>query len=162
MDAKPALDARTLLLGFACGYLAVLTFHQTTILVLWYFDLARGFPWSFRPVPLFGAPAVLQAAFWGGIWGGLIAACRVYVPPGPARYVYGLLWGGVLCAAFGWYVVAPLKGNAPPAFGFTTMWRGMLINGMYGLGTVVLLELADRFLPRRRNEPPPPEPMADA
>jgi hypothetical protein len=162
MDAKPALDARTLLLGFVCGYLGVLVFHQLTILGLWYLGLGRNFPWSFRPVPLFGAPAVLQAAFWGGLWGVLIAACRLYVPAGPVRLVYGFLWGGVLCAAFGWYVVAPLKGNAPPAFGFETMWRGVLINGMFGLGTVVFLELADRFFPRRPDEAPPPEPMADA
>jgi hypothetical protein len=161
MIAKPEIDARTLLLGFVCGYLAVLTFHQGTILVLWYFDLARGFPWSFRPVPLFGAPAVLQAALWGGIWGVLIAACRLYVPAGPARYLYGLAWGALLCSAFGWYLVAPLKGNPPPAFGFATMWRGLLINGMFGLGAIVLLELADRFLPRRASAPPA-EPMADA
>jgi hypothetical protein len=33
---------------------------------------------------------------------------------------------------------------------------------MFGLGTVVFLELADRFFPRRPDEAPPPEPMADA
>jgi hypothetical protein len=161
MGTKPEFELRTLLLGFACGYVAVLTFHQGTILVLWSLDLGvRNFPWSFRPVPLFGAPAVLQSAFWGGVWGALIAECRVYVPAGPPRYLYGLLWGGLLCSAFGWYVVAPLKGNPSPAFGFATMWRGVLINGMFGLGTVVFLELADRFLPRCAPAPPP-EPMAD-
>jgi hypothetical protein len=160
MDRRLALDARTLLLGFAAGYLAVLTFHQGTELGLWYFGLGRNFPWSFRPVPLFGAPAVLQAAFWGAVWGCAIAACRPFVPAGPPRYLYGVLWGALLCSSVGWYVATPLKGGTPPAFGLETMWRGLLLNGMFGLGTIVYLDLADRFLVKRA--PPPAEPMADA
>ncbi len=149
MPAGVSFAPRTLLFGFAAAYLSVLTFHQGTILVLHFLGVVPNFPWSTRPVPVFGLPAIVQIAFWGGLWGCLIAAFRGMFKPGRSRLIYGFLFGAILCNAVGWYVVAPLKGNPSPAFGLATMWRGLTINGVFGLGTVVFLDLFDIYFAKR-------------
>ncbi len=149
MPAGVSFAPRTLLIGFAAAYLSVLTFHQGTILVLHLLGFAPNFPWSTRPVPAFGLPAIVQLAFWGGLWGCLIAAFRGMFKPGRPRLIYGFLFGAIVCNIVGWYVVAPMKGNPSPAFGLATMWRGLTINGVFGLGTIVFLDLADIYFGKR-------------
>jgi hypothetical protein len=50
---------------------------------------------------------------------------------------------------FGWFVLAPLRGN-PIAAGFVleNMARGVFINGMFGVGVAAMFMLADRYLPK--------------
>jgi len=149
MPAGVSFAPRTLLIGFAAAYLSVLTFHQGTILVLHLLGFIPNFPWNMRPVPNFGLPAIVQLAFWGGLWGCLIAAFRGMFQPGRPRLIFGLLFGAIVCNVVGWYVVAPLKGNPSPAFGLATMWRGLTINGVFGLGTIVFLDLFDIYFRKR-------------
>ena len=79
----------------------------------------------------------------------LIAAFRGMFKPGRPRLIYGFLFGAIVCNIVGWYVVAPMKGNPSPAFGLATMWRGLTINGVFGLGTIVFLDLADIYFGKR-------------
>ena len=54
--------------SFAAGAAAVLTTHQ---LMLWALHRAGWAPWppyARTPTPPFGVPAVLSAAWWGGVW----------------------------------------------------------------------------------------------
>jgi hypothetical protein len=60
---------RAAIAGFVAGALAVLVFHQGALLALRLAGLVPAPPWRLAPVPPFGVPAVLSAAFWGGIWG---------------------------------------------------------------------------------------------
>ena len=54
--------------GFIAGCIAVLLFHQGALLALHLAGIAPS-PWNIAPVPPFGVPAVVSAAFWGGVWG---------------------------------------------------------------------------------------------
>jgi hypothetical protein len=135
--------------GFLAGFLAVLLFHQTALLLI---HLATGLgsaPWRLTPVPPLGVPAVLSGAFWGGLWG---VAFAVLLAPrlgsGTAGYRYWLgafLFGAVILTLVAWFVVQPLKG-LPVGGGF--LWPGIvigpLVNGVWGIGTALLLRLASR------------------
>lgn len=132
------------LLGFLAAAISVLTFHQS---IVWLFHLTQAGgpqPWSLTPVPPLGVPRLLNLCFWGGLYG----------------IVFGLLWPslalpkwlagvilGVVAAAVGWLVVAPLKGE-PLGFGWQTdrLLRSLFINGGWGLGVGLILPL---LMPRR-------------
>ena len=66
---------KTLILGFIAGFLAVLIFHQS----LWYvLNLVGLIPpdrpaWPLDPIPPYGVPSVISKAFWGGVWGAVLA-----------------------------------------------------------------------------------------
>src|SRR4051794_41886064 len=55
--------------GFVAGFLAILIFHQIALLLLHLAGLVPATPWNMAPVPPLGVPAVISAAFWGGLWG---------------------------------------------------------------------------------------------
>jgi hypothetical protein len=141
---------KVLVFGFICGALAVIVFHQGTVWVLHHqFPLikavtgaadafrpaSQGF--SLRPVPPLGVPQVLSMAFWGGLWGILLAALIrwVRIPDLMGGFVIGLL---ATLVAF--TVVAQMKGL--PMWGggnSITIWRAVLLNGAWGWGTAMLL-----------------------
>src|SRR3712207_8500337 len=58
-----------LLLGFLAGFLSVLIFQSGLVAVLHAAGAVPSAPWSLAPVPPFGVPRSLSAAFWGGLWG---------------------------------------------------------------------------------------------
>ena len=66
---------KTLILGFIAGFLAVLIFHQS----LWYvLNLVGLIPpdrpaWPLDPIPPYRVPSVISKAFWGGVWGAVLA-----------------------------------------------------------------------------------------
>ena len=139
------------LIGFVAGALAVLTFHQLTILLLSVGGSTQGNVYSMRPIPPFGVPAVLNQAFWGGLWGCVFALLADRFPRSWPLWLAGLVFGAVGPTLVGWFVVAPLKGN-PVAQGFDTtrMWRSPVINGMFGLGVGVFFDLLRRLSGRAR------------
>src|SRR4051812_11891695 len=61
-----------LLIGFAAGALATLTFHQIAIAGLGAAGLIRGTAWSLRTVPPLGIPQVVSLSFWAGVWGAVL------------------------------------------------------------------------------------------
>jgi hypothetical protein len=141
---------KVLLFGFICGAIAVIVFHQGTIYVLHHqFPLIKaitGVPDAFRPatsgfnirpVAPLGVPQVVSIAFWGGIWGivlaGLIRWARI--PDLMGGFLLGLI-----AMLFGLTVVAQMKGLAMWGGGNSiALWRGVLINGAWGWGTAMLL-----------------------
>lgn len=137
---------KVLLVGFICGALAVVVFHQGTLYVLYHqFALIKllGVPdafrpgsagFSIRPVPPFGVPQVLSLAFWGGLWGVVLAALIRW-----AR-MPDLLTGFVLGAVVGFTLVAQLRGVPMWAGGNTIVWaREALVNGAFGWGAAFLM-----------------------
>jgi hypothetical protein len=135
-----------LLRGFIAGAIAVPTFHQVALLLLNLLGLTPNAPWPVAPVPPFGVPAVISAAFWGGLWGAVLVAVapRVAHSPGLAA-----LFGAVFPTLVAWFVVLPLKGM-PMGGGFA--WPGVLVgpivNGAWGLGTSLLLIAFGRLVGR--------------
>lgn len=140
-----------LALGFIAGFLATLTLHQITIGLLAAAGVIPSGPYSMRPIPPFGVPAVLNLAFWGGVWGCVWALVADRMPRNLPLWLAGLIFGAIAPTLFGWFVVAPLKGQ-PVAQGFNLarMWIGPLVNGMWGLGTALIYDFArQRFGARR-------------
>ena len=86
----------------------------------------------------FGIPVVWSLAFWGGVWGVLLAASRARVH-GAAFIIAATLFGAVLPTLVAWLVVAPLKGQPLPHG--MALSIGPFVNAAWGLGTGIGLAL---------------------
>ncbi|MFZ5791000.1 MAG: hypothetical protein ACOY3L_09900 [Pseudomonadota bacterium] len=128
--------------GFVAGFVAVLVFHQTTLLLLHLAGVTPALPWRMDPVPPFGVPAVLSSAFWGGLWGILLAWLLPQFPRAASYWSAALLFGAVALSLVAWFVVLPLKGF-PPGNGFALpgVITGLTVNGAWGIGTALFLRL---------------------
>jgi hypothetical protein len=129
----------------------VLVFHQGALLALHLAGLVAAPPWRLAPVPPLGVPAVLSAAFWGGVWGIALALLAPRFGRGAGYWLGALAFGAVLPTLVAWFVVLPLKG-LPAGGGFA--WPGVLVgpvvNGAWGVGAALLLAAAGGALPRGR------------
>ena len=139
---------RTILLGFVAGFLAVLVIHQGTAVLLHLLTTKAGiatgvfgrvpFPYNMTPVRPFGVPAVVSAAFWGGVWGVVLAALLrgLRLPD----LLFGFVFGALVLTLVGFTVVASLKGLPLFAGGNRQVWwRALLYNGAWGWGTALTL-----------------------
>lgn len=135
-----------LLVGFAAGFLSTLIFHQLMLTLLWSIGLVPSGPFSMKATQPFGVPAVLSLAFWGGIWGILLALIQGRFPK-DGYWISTFLFGAVLPSLVALLVVLPLKGRPmgggwPPPLLLTAF----LINGAWGIGTGLILKaLSGRF-----------------
>jgi hypothetical protein len=145
------MSITTLLASFLAGFLAVLIFHQGVWAIFaaakktprpaW--DMARGGP--------FGVPAVINAAFWGGIWG--IAMTAIVLPlfkPALGEWLTSIVVGGVLTSVVALLVVFPLKGMKFAAGWNPAIWIfALLVNCAWGFGFGLLFrpiaDLLKRF-----------------
>jgi hypothetical protein len=129
--------------GFVAGFLATLLFHQPGLALLHRLGLFAGIAFDMRGVPPFGISAVVQLAFWGGVWGIAFAVLERAIARFPGGYWPGaVLFGAVAPTLVLWFVVLPLKG-VPVGFGFR--FPGLLVapiaDGLWGLGTAVFFRL---------------------
>ena len=128
------MPPKLLALGFAAGFLAVLVFHQAVIAAMWAGGIVPFAPYSLAPRPPLGVPTFLSLAFWGGVWGVVIAAVARARPSWPPVLI-GLVVGGVGCVLFGFTVVAALRGQPLMGGWDAGRWiRSIVINGAWGLG----------------------------
>jgi hypothetical protein len=132
---------RWLIVGFISGALSVLIFHQGALTLLHALAVVPRAPFSMAGTPPFGVPALWSLAFWGGVWGVLLAAALRDVHGG-AFIIAAAIFGAVLPTLVAWFVVAPLKGQ-PIAAGFAplAMAVGPIVNAAWGLGTGIGLAL---------------------
>jgi hypothetical protein len=135
---------RLLVSGFIAGALAVLVFHQGALGVLHLYGLAPRGPYSFASTAPFGIPVLWSLAFWGGIWGIVLAASLARLR-GASFIVAATLFGAILPTLVGWFIVAPLKGQ-PVAAGWApaAMIIGPIVNAAWGLGTGLGIALFGR------------------
>ncbi len=141
--------ARWLVCGFISGAIAVLVFHQSTLAILHQLGMTAQAPFALgRTAPL-GIPQVWSLAFWGGVWGIVLAAALRRLD-GPALVLASLVFGMLLPTLVAWFVVAPLKGR-PMAAGMvpSAMAVGLIVNAAWGLGTGIGLNLFGRSHIRR-------------
>lgn len=151
-----ALRPRAVAIHFACGFLAVLLFHQSAVLILNLLGFTPNAPFRTNPVPPFGVPTFLNQAFWGGMWGIVYGLVRARIPAALPVALAGFLFGVFGPTFFGWFVLAPLRG-LPVAGGFVpaNMARGIFINGTYGLGLALISAYAGRFMKLAEPVPTP-------
>jgi hypothetical protein len=140
---------RWVVVGFIAGAVAVLLFHQGAAALLHAFDLTPRAPFSMQPTRPFGVPQLASIAFWGGVWGAVLAASFARLD-GARLVVAATIFGAILPTLVAWFVVAPLKGQ-PVAGGFApaAMMIGPIVNGAWGLGTGLGLALFGRSRARR-------------
>ena len=124
------------LYGFVAGFLATLTVHQFALWLLRQAGIAPFAPYNMTPTQPFGLPAVISLAFWGGIWGILLALFQRRLAGG-SRYWFTIFgFGAVYPSLVALLIVAPLKGHP---IGVGWHWQllvtAFIINGVWGLGT---------------------------
>ena len=138
---------RLVAIGFVAGALSVLTFHQAGVALV---QLLSGTPLSLYPMRSFGpfgVPLILNLAFWGGVWGIVIWwAIGRFGGRWPA-WAIGLVLGVIGATAVGWFIAAAIKGqDISGGFALARIWRGPLINGVFGLGAALIApQLARRI-----------------
>lgn len=146
LDQYPARTElpRWLVVGFVSGAVSVLVFHQGAAALLYALELTTRAPYSMQPTSPLGVPQIWSIAFWGGIWGAVLAATFARLD-GARLLAAALVFGAVFPTLVAWFLVAPLKG-LPVAAGFvpTAMAVGPIVNGAWGLGTGIGLALFGR------------------
>jgi len=106
-----SLSGTRLLLGFAAGFLATITFHQIGIWALHATGITPALPWQTGPVPPFNVPRIVSLAFWGGVWGIVFVLVERWLARFPGGYWVGaVLFGAVVPTLVFWFVVLPLRG----------------------------------------------------
>ena len=137
-----ARNGRWLALGFLAGAVAVPIFHQGMLALLYAAGLAARPPYATAPTAPFGVPQVWSLAFWGGIWGIVLAAFLAGTRRGAGYWWRALLFGAVAPTLIAWFLVAPLKGQ-PVAGGWqpAAMLTAVLVNAAWGVGTALGLRL---------------------
>ncbi len=136
---------KTIIVGFVAGFIATLVFHQGTAFLLYHFgnDMPSvvsvfgrtAAPFNMAPTKPFGVPVVISQAFWGGIWGIVLASIlrRARLPD----LAFGAIFGALALTFVAVTLVPYLKGL--PTWNGAIPWRGLLYNGAWGWGTVLLL-----------------------
>lgn len=132
---------KLLILGFVAGFLATILFHQS----LWYvFNQIGLIPldrpaWPLDPIPPYGVPSVVSKAFWGGLWGAVLAVILGQFT-GAAYWGSWIVVGAFALTLVAFYVVPPLKGEAIPAL-WPRFAAGLALNGVWGFGSALILRL---------------------
>ena len=139
-----AASPRWLLVGCIAGVLAVVVFNKSALAVLHAFQISSRGPDSFTPTPPFGVPQLWSLAFWGGVWG-IVLALALSRLQGARLIGAATLFGAIAPTLVAWFVVAPLKGQ-PLAGGWApdAMLTGVIVNAAWGLGTGIGLFLFGR------------------
>ena len=142
--------AMRLAIAFLAGFISVLVFHQAMLAVLHLLGVTPAAPWTTSPVPPLGVPQVISAAFWGGVWGILLALVLQRTRGSAAYWITAVVFGAFALSMVAWFVVAPLKGQ-PVAGGWqpARLLTGLLVNGAWGFGTALLLSFAPGWRSRR-------------
>ncbi len=140
MAGVSTFPARTFIVAFVSGVLAVLVFHQVMSSLL-----NAKVQWNMIPlIAPFGVPQVVNQSFWGGVWGIAFAWLAPRFPGGALWWVSAILFGAVLLPLVSWYVVPLIKGL--PLGPRNSVMTSMLINGAWGLGMGVFLKIFGRGL----------------
>src|SRR3990172_2999434 len=132
---------KTLILGFIAGFLSVLIFHQS----LWYvLNLVGLTPpdrpaWPLDPTPPYGVPSVISKAFWGGVWGAVLAPMLGRFG-GRFYWTRWILVGSVALTLVAFFVVPPIKGEPIPEL-WPRFLAALLVNAAWGFGTALFLRL---------------------
>src|SRR4051812_50114057 len=104
-----------LVVGFIAGFVSVLTFQSGLIAIFHASGAISLAPWRMTPVPPFGVPQSLSAAFWGGLWGIAYALLEPRLTARLGWWLGGLAFGAGLPGVGLGVVGLPPKG--PPGGG---------------------------------------------
>lgn len=129
--------------AFVAGFLATLIFHQGLVALLHVAGVIPFAPYDLASTWPLGVPKVVSLAFWGGVWG-VVLWPLVRRARGAGYWLRWLVAGAVGPTLVGLVVVLPLKGIP---VGPASVVIGLLVNGVWGLGTGLLAPPLRRVLP---------------
>ena len=101
---------RWLVVGFLSGAVSVLACHQVIAALLHSIGITPRVPYSMQPTHPLGVAQLWSLAFWGGVWGVLLAAALRRYADG-ALVIAATIFGAILPSLVAWTVVAALKGQ---------------------------------------------------
>lgn len=127
--------------SFIAGFLATLIFHQGLVALLSATGVIGASAYNLSPTEPLGVPAVISLAFWGGVWG-IVVWLLVRANHGLKRWIWAAVVGAVGPTAVALLVVFPLKGID---VGLAMVPVGMVLNGVWGVGTLLLLNALRRL-----------------
>jgi hypothetical protein len=135
-------------MGFVAGALSVVTFMSAA----WLLARAGGYVpanapplWAMDPrVAPWGVPRVANLLFWGGLWG-LVLNLLFRGLSGVGYWLAWLLAGAIAVAAVAIFVVPAIKGQAFAAPSTQRLMVSGFLNGVFGLGIAIWLQLFSRF-----------------
>jgi hypothetical protein len=132
---------RLSILGFLGGALAVLIFHQSLWFLFNHIGLIPPEPpaWPLDPITPFGVPSVISKAFWGGLWGAVLAALLSHLRGG-AYWASWIVIGAIALPLVAFFVVPPIKGDPVPEL-WPRFLVSMMVNGAWGFGTALFMRL---------------------
>ncbi len=130
--------------SFIAGFLSTLSFHQGLVALLSAAGVIGASAYNLSPTEPLGVPAVISLAFWGGIWG-IVLWLLVRAKRGLSRWIWAAVVGAIGPTAVALLVVLPLKGID---VGLGMVPAGMILNGVWGVGTLLLLNALRRIGPR--------------
>lgn len=108
---------KAMVLGFIAGAIATVTVHEMISAAFNNAALWTGWDrisWDMTPNE-YGAPKLLSAMFWGGLWGALFPVIFGTLPKGPLTFK-GLLYGIIGPALIGVFIAVPLLTQRFPIF----------------------------------------------
>ena len=132
----------TAIIAFISGFVAVPIFHQGAWALYGAAGKAPSPAWNMAPVPPLGVPTVLSSAFWGGLWGIVLAWLLPIASPSMGYWPAAIILGALMTSIVALMVVAPLKGRAFAGGWKPGVWAFALsVNAAWGFGTGLLLRL---------------------
>jgi hypothetical protein len=133
--------------AFIAGFVSTLVFHQGVLTLFWLSGAIPRAPYDMQPAAMFGVPAVISLAFWGGVWGAAIWPL-LKEAAGSAYWLRAILIGALGPSAVALFIVFPLKGM-PVAGGWDPkiIIGALILNGAWGFGVGLLM----RLMPRGRS-----------
>ena len=146
--ADRELSPSSLVIAFAAGFLAVLTFYEAAFLLFYIAGVIPVPPFSMTPMPPFGVPEVLSQSFWGGVWGILFLIVPRYFS-GIGYWLASAIIGGTALTLAYMFLVVPLKTGALPPNMAGLFVIGWLLNAAWGIGWALFLKLFDRITRNR-------------
>jgi hypothetical protein len=137
------MNMRRIILAFVAGFIATFVFHQGGLALLNQLGLTDRAPFNMAATKPFGIPQVFSLAFWGGVWGILLAMFLSTRKKG--WFTRAFIFGALLPTAVAMFVVMPLKGQ-PVAGGFdpALIVGAVILNGLWALGTALIIRALGR------------------
>ena len=143
--------AKRLAVGFVAGFISVFVFSSGAIALYQVAGAPVPFAaWSLAPVPPFGVPQTVSAAFFGGLWGIGYAVVERWLTARLGWLAGGTVYGALPLLAL-WFLVFPLKG-IPVGAGFTAfgLQQGIVLHAAFGLGLAIFFRIFLHFIGRSR------------